>query len=94
MKTQWKLTEAGVFFVVTGVFFVVAGAFFFVTEPLYNQHQNVDKVKQYVQWWEEERPVIVLIHQEKSVEPPLLFRVIMDFLDCVTVKRSKQAYIS
>lgn len=42
-------------------------------------------VNQYVQWLEEERLVIVFIDQGKSVEPPLLLRVIMDFFDCVTV---------
>lgn len=81
VKTQSRLTKA-----VSGVYSIIAA----LATPHDQPPDGTVHVIQYDQWWKESGSLIVLVDQGEPVEPPNLLRVILDFLECVTVKRQKK----
>lgn len=84
-KTQSRLTEA-----VSGVYSIVAA----LAIPHDQPPDGTVHVIQYDQWRKEGGSLIVFIDQGKPMEPPHLLRVILDFLECVTVKRQKKEHFN
>lgn len=84
-KTQSRLTEA-----VSGVYSIVAA----LAIPHDQPPDSTVHVIQYDQWRKEGGSLIVFIDQGKPMEPPHLLRVILDFLECVTVKRQKKEHFN